>query len=259
MIIKKEVIIGDCRLLLGDMLEIVPSLGGVDCAVSDPPYKLTSGGQRSNASIQMQGKFAHDKYNNDGKFIPCDVDWSDFMPPIFGALKDSAHAYVMANNRHVQNMLSSAEGAGFKFHNLLVWNKGTATPNRWYMKNLEYTGFFYKGKAFSINDCGSAQLHKIPNVLNAAHPTEKPPELMAVYIGNSTQRGEMVLDPFMGSGTTGVACAKLGRKFIGIELEPKYFEIACERIKKAYDQPDLFVEPPQKIVQEKLFDAEKGE
>lgn len=61
-----------------------------------------------------------------------------------------------------------------------------------------------------------------------------------------------ILDPFMGSGSTGVACAKLGRKFIGIELEPKYFDIACERIQKAYDQPDLFIEPPKKAKQEKM-------
>ena len=57
----------------------------------------------------------------------------------------------------------------------------------------------------------------------------------------------------MGSGTTGVACAKLGRKFIGIELEPKYFDIACERIQKAYDQPDMFIAPPEKPVQEKMI------
>jgi site-specific DNA-methyltransferase (adenine-specific) len=65
-----------------------------------------------------------------------------------------------------------------------------------------------------------------------------------------TNPGDTILDPFMGSGTTGVACAKLGRKFIGIELEPKYFDIACERIQKAYDQPDMFVEPPKKAIQE---------
>ena len=68
---------------------------------------------------------------------------------------------------------------------------------------------------------------------------------------------ETILDPFMGSGTTGVACAKLGRKFIGIELDEDYFNIACERIKKAYEQPDLFVEAPKKIKQEDLF--QKGE
>tara|TARA_R110000824_G_scaffold223008_1_gene410761 strand:- start:91 stop:696 length:606 start_codon:yes stop_codon:yes gene_type:complete len=79
------------------------------------------------------------------------------------------------------------------------------------------------------------------------HPTQKPVAVMEWCV--SWTKGA-VIDPFMGSGTTGVACAKLGRKFIGIELEPKYFDIACERIQKAYDQPDMFVEPPQKPTQE---------
>ena len=64
---------------------------------------------------------------------------------------------------------------------------------------------------------------------------------------------DITVDPFMGSGTTGVACAKLGRKFIGIELEPKYFDIACKRIEQAYDQPDMFIEPPKKAIQETLL------
>jgi len=247
--VRDSVQIGDATLYLGDCLEILPTLGKVDAVVTDPPYLLTYGGCRNS----LGGKLAVKNYDNKGGIVNCEIDWPDFMPVIFAALKDNAHAYVMANNRHVQNMLNSGEDAGFRFHNLLVWNKGTATPNRWYMKNLEYTGFLYKGKAFFINDCGSTQLHKIPNIRNAKHPTEKPPELMAVYIGNSTQRGETVLDPFMGSGATGVACAKLGRKFIGIDIEQKHFDIACKRIEEAYAQPDMFVEPPAKMIQETMI------
>ncbi len=81
------------------------------------------------------------------------------------------------------------------------------------------------------------------------HPTTKPLELMVFcieWLGNH----ETICDPFMGSGTTGVACAKTGRKFIGIELDPDYFEIACRRIEDAYRQPDLFIEPPEKQIQE---------
>ena len=66
-------------------------------------------------------------------------------------------------------------------------------------------------------------------------------------------KGQTILDPFMGSGTTGVACVKLGRKFIGIELDEKYFDIACKRIEEAYRQPDMFIEPPKKIIQETLL------
>ena len=116
--------------------------------------------------------------------------------------------------------------------------------NRWYMKNCEYICFFFKGQGKAITDCGSKQLVKVPNVLNAAHPTQKPIELMELYIGNSTVPDETVLDPFMGSGTTGVACVRLDRRFIGIELDEEYFNLACERIQWAYDhhQPSLFEE-----------------
>ena len=74
------------------------------------------------------------------------------------------------------------------------------------------------------------------------HPTQKPVQLMKWCIGFLPDTGYSIFDPFMGSGTTGVACIKIGRKFIGIEREPKYFDIACRRIEDAYKQPDLFVE-----------------
>jgi len=91
----------------------------------------------------------------------------------------------------------------------------------------------------------------------AGHPTQKPLALMKWCIGFLPEDAQTILDPFMGSGTTGVACAKLGRKFIGIELDEDYFNIACERIRKAYDQPDLFVEPPQVMKQEDLLLGDK--
>jgi DNA modification methylase len=76
---------------------------------------------------------------------------------------------------------------------------------------------------------------------------------MMWLVSRSSACTDVVLDPFMGSASTGVACAKLGRKFIGIEIEPKYFDIACERIRKAYDQPDMFIAPPPKPVQAALL------
>lgn len=81
------------------------------------------------------------------------------------------------------------------------------------------------------------------------HPTEKPVRLFLELLADFTNKEEIILDPFMGSGTTGIACAKLGRKFIGIELDETYFNIACERIQAAYDQPDLFIEQPKKAEQ----------
>ena len=247
---KPTQIIGDCELYQGDCLEIMPHLRKVDAVVTDPPYLLESGGM---TNPDMRGKLSKSRYDNGGVIVPTPVKWSDFMRPIYDAL-GSGHAYIMCNNRHVENALVEARRAGFRFHNLLVWDKGTAMPNRWYMKNCEFTCFLFKGKAQAINDCGSKQLLRSPNVLNAQHPTEKPAPLVSVYIKNSTTRQNTVLDPFMGSGTTGVACVKLGRKFIGIELEPKYFDIACQRIENAYKQPDMFVEQPKAPPKQDGFD-----
>lgn len=85
------------------------------------------------------------------------------------------------------------------------------------------------------------------------HPCPKPVRFMQRLVGRCSLPAETICDPFMGSGTTGVACAKLGRKFIGIELDPRYFDIACKRIEKAYSQPDLFIEPPKSAKQEALL------
>lgn len=203
-----------------------------DCVVTDPPYKLTYGGSHSS----MGGCLSEENYDNKGGIVECDISWNEVMKIIFSSLKSPGHAYVMANNRNVQEMLNSADDAGFHFHNLLVWDKVNATPNRWYMKNLEFTGFFGKGKAFFINDCGQKQLIRCPQVDVTKHPTEKPVSLMAEYIVNSTKAGQTVYDPFTGSGTTGVAAVQSGRKFIGIEKDKKFFDMAVARLTTAADQ-----------------------
>ena len=231
-------IIGDCTLHLGDMRDIVPSLSAVKSTITDLPYALESGG---NTTGQMGGKFDKANYDNSGKIIECDITFEEIMP-IIADVMPHGHAYSMVNNRYVRKAIATSEQAGLHFHNLLVWDKGTGTPNRWYMKNCEFTVFMSTGKAFYINDCGSRQLIKCPNILNAFHETEKPVALMEHYVVNSTKRGETVLDPFMGVGSTGIACANSGRKFIGCEIVPKYFDEACRRIERAYAAPSLFLE-----------------
>lgn len=224
-------IIGQCALYLGDCRKILPSLKPVDLIVTDPPYRLCSGGKRTG---EMKGKFAKGRYDNSGAIVLTDITFDDFMP-LLADLLPQGHAYFMVNNRNVQAGLNAAEKAGFRFHNLLVWDKGTGTPNRWYMKNCEFTLFYFRGEARYINDCGARQLIRCPNVINGAHDTQKPVPLMEHYIRNSSQSGQIVLDPFMGSGTTGIAAANLGRRFIGIEQDEKHFRIACDRIAAAHD------------------------
>jgi site-specific DNA-methyltransferase (adenine-specific) len=224
--------IGDCTLYHGDSLEILPTLPPVDLVLTDPPYLLTSGGCTSGGLHQRFGGFKDQPYGNSGEIVPCDIDWPDFMPLLYGALMPGKQAYVMCNNRHVKNMLNSAESAGFEFHNLLVWDKISATPNRWYMKNCEFIGFFYKTPAKAINDCSAKQLIKVQQKDETKHATEKPVSLMQHYIEQSSAPGETVIDPFSGSFSTAIACMRSKRKFIGIEKEKRFFDIGVERIKK---------------------------
>ena len=220
--------IGNATLYYGDMRDILPTLG--ECAhlvLTDPPYKLVSGG---NTTGEMGGCFDRSEYDNSGSIVECDIDWPDFMPLLFKCLKAGNHAYVMANNRNVQAMLNEAEKAGYDFHNLLVWDKGTATPNRWFMKNLEFIGFFKKGLAKYINDCGAKQLVYVEQEDYGKHPTTKPTRLMEHYIVQSTNIEEVVVDPFMGVGSTGLAAIRSGRKFIGIEKDKKWFDLAVKRL-----------------------------
>ncbi len=203
---------------------------------TDPPYRLTSGGNGDpsyEGHIRMRGVFDNKKYDNGGQIVECDIGWTDFMPLLFASM-DRGHAYVMANDKNVRAMLNAAHEAGFRFHNLLPWDKITATPNRWYMKNCEFTGMFFKGAAFAINDCSAKQLISCPQVDETSHPTGKPVALMQHYIENSTQRGQIVLDPFMGSASTGIAAIRSGRKFIGIEKNRQWFDVACDRINEEF-------------------------
>ena len=113
--------------------------------------------------------------------------------------------------------------------------------------------FAHKGR-HKLRGGRDVNLWRVPRPIFGDHPTPKPVELMARAIRNSTDLGGSVLDPFMGSGTTLVACARYGRTGIGIEIDPKYFEIACRRIEAAYNQPDLFIAPPApKPIQEVLL------
>lgn len=168
---------------------------------------------------------------NDGRiFEHNDVAFSDYLPEVFRVLKSPAHLYLMVNFLNLERALAETRAAGFDIHNLLVWEKNNATPNRWFMKNVEYVIFARKGPARAIADKGSKTCHRFNNVQGKRHPTEKPVELLRHYILNSSLLGDVVLDPFMGVGSTGVAALGAGRRFIGFEIDPTYYALAEQRI-----------------------------
>jgi DNA modification methylase len=228
--IRKEVIIGDCRLILGDCLEVMPTLGRVDAVVTDPPYGV------SHAS-NWASSWKNTNIANDGDVSARDKALAllDVPSLVFGSWKREKPS---------------------RTHTVLIWDKGDAAG----MGDLSvpwkpnHEEIYVIGKGFA-GVRGPAILRHTNITWEShgrQHPHTKPVSLLCDLIQKCPKRWT-ILDPFMGSGTTLVACAKLGRKGIGIELDEGYFQIACERVHKAYQQPDLFIAPPEKPVQEVLL------
>ena len=217
----------------GDAIEFLSNLesNSVDLCVTDPPYRTISGGHNSEL---CKGHYRPGGIlsKNDGKiFEHNDVDHREWMHQVYRVLKPNTDFYCMTNVLNLFDLKEIAESVGFRVHNLLVWRKPNCTPSRWYMKNCEFTLYLYKGKARPINNPGSQMVHEFKNpVGNKLHPTEKPVDLMEFYVANSSKPKDLVLDPFMGAGATGVACMNLDRAFLGCEIDPKYYTIAKERI-----------------------------
>jgi DNA modification methylase len=245
--VKSETLAEGVTLYLGDCREILPTLPKVDAVVTDPPYEVTQTSitSQTNPSGFQNGWMAKGYPVNTRKMFECPPpeSWAHL---IFDACDDSADCYAMVNDRNLVRFSSALYSAGWKHHNLLVWKKETGIPNRWYFKDAEFALYLFKGRAETINNPQSTVVFECPGRMpNREHPSQKPVDLLAHYISNSTKVGDIVLDPFSGVGSTGVAAVKLGRKFIGIEIEPKYFDIACRRISDALKQPDMFIEQPK--------------
>ena len=220
-----ELIQGDC---LQEMQKIQSE--SIDCVVTDPPYKIITGGD-SNGKNSVRPKGILSGNRELMKSIPKFEYW---LKELFRVLKNGTQSYIMVNSSNLLKMANEIEKAGFKIQNYLVWQKNNCTPSQFYMKNCEYTIFFRKGKSKYINDIGGSKtVHQFNNIIgNKVHPTEKPIDMMKYYISNSTNEYDTVLDLFMGSGSTGVACKELNRNFIGIELDEHYFAIAKKRVEE---------------------------
>lgn len=225
---------GLIQLHLGDAREVVPSLGRkFPVACFDAPYKLSSGGAArvSDSHKVMSGGWMAD-YDNSGELMICDITWKEIMELVAGCLAKDADVYAFANDKNQFEAQLEAKNVGLKFHNLLAWNKKSATANRWYMKNLEFVLYLYTGTARRIANCGDKQLTPFPQKDKSDHPTEKPVPLVERYLRNSARPDEAVIDPFMGSGTAAVACVRTGNPFVGVEIDPKHFETACRRVER---------------------------
>ena len=215
------------RLICGDCREILPTLGKVDAVVTDPPYGIGKDGQKQ-TNGGHGGRKAYE-------FMGWDKSRPD--PEIFDLLlKAAAHHVIWGGNYFAD--LFPATGKW------LVWDKGQRINQS-------------DGELAWTSSQGALRIFELNRVAlltdGAEHPTQKPVEIMKWSIEQLPPGCKTILDPFMGSGTTGVAAVKLGRKFIGIEIEPKYFDIACRRVSDALKSPDMFVETPKPAKQEAML------
>lgn len=203
----------------------------VDLIVSDPPYRVSQHGHSGLGGI-FKTKVGEDKKLNGKLFEHNEVDVNDYAGELYRVLKPDSHCYIMTNDRNLQNFLNVFTNIGFNFCKLLIWDKQNKITNQYYMNQVEYILFIYKGRNKQINNCGTSNLISVNNVKNKTHnhPTEKPVELMEILIKNSTNEGDLVLDPFVGVGATPVACQNLKRNFIGCEIDKKYYDTTMERL-----------------------------
>ena len=223
--------IGDATLYLGDCLEVMPTLDPVDSVVTDPPYD-----ERTHSRARS--------LKNGGSDIDIDFDALsnfDHLEDMFSLSK----GWVVAFCSLEQLGYYQVAAGGHRWMRAAVWDRPNGTPQI----SGDRPGQGAEGIAVmhsrfnkpAWNGGGERGCWRYPiNKDKYDHPTIKPLALMEKLISSFTDSGDLVADPYMGSGTTGVACANLGRKFIGIELEEKYFDIACERIEAAYAQGRLF-------------------
>lgn len=221
--IKKE-IIGDCTLYLGDCLEIMPMLGKVDAVVTDPPYGINAsnpkrGGRKDGKSITKSSIYQ----SSDWDQKPCNQE------QILSIFNISNYQIIFGGNYFELPPTSC----------WLIWDKVTG-KNDYADFEMIWTNLKKACRMFQWQWKGMFQ-QDMKNKEIRYHPTQKPIPVMEWCINHLPKDCKIILDPFMGSGTTGIACVKLGRKFIGIEKEPEYFDISCRRIEEAYRQPDIFI------------------
>lgn len=222
--------IGNATLYLGDCMEVLPTLDKVDAVITDPPFGV---GNFVQTTGSLRGR---------GTEMGKAVEWNEFAPPpeFFALIKSmSKHRIIWGANFF--NCFEDRGGA-------IIWDKAQPMPN------------FSKADIASCTHFQKTEIVRIPwtnftvsRLAETDHPCERPVELYDWCINYLPKPIVSVLDPFLGSGSCGVAAIRAGRKFIGIEREERYFDIACKRIEQAVAQGQLFEPEPMKQTQEAMF------
>lgn len=213
----EPVIIGNATLYLGDCRDILPTLGKVDAVVTDPPYGIGEDGGDKNRRRGYKPLVVHEK-----------LSWDKERPQkkIFDTIRECSDAQIIWGGNYFADFLPPSMG-------WLYWDKKMGG-------DFSDGELAWTSQKRAVRDFSKSPFAGLSGGHDRVHPTQKPIDLMKWCI-NFLPNAQTILDPFLGSGTTGVAAVQMGRKFIGIEREPKYFDIACKRIEDAQKQGDLFI------------------
>lgn len=249
--------IGDATLYLGDCADVMPKLGAAcaDMIWTDPPYGNANHDGDWNAALNAHRGLESRPIENDTPEAMQRVvaKMLAVAPRVLkrvcccclccagGGMPGEVPMFV----RLIERMNVGA----LAFFHLVIWNKKNPGLGQWYRRQYEMIVLAHRAGQrllWADNDRAGRNLFEAMPPRERRHPNQKPVALVRYFLDLHTVAGQVVLDPFMGSGTTGVAAAEMGRRFIGIEIDPVYFEIACERIEKAGLQGDLIrdVLPP---------------
>ena len=211
------------RLWHGDCLELMKNIpdGSVDLVLTDPPYGMSF---RSNHRKEKYNEIQNDK----------SLEWLErYISECYRVIKNNSAIYCFCCWHNV-DVFKQAIEKKFKVKNILIWEKNNTSMGDLkgsYAPKYEMIIFAHKGRKL-LNGFRYADIIKASRTGNKKHPTEKPVDLLETFIKNSSDENTVVFDGFMGSGSTGVACVNTNRRFIGIELDGVYFNIAKERIEK---------------------------
>ena len=228
---------------LGDMLAILPNVGQVDHVISDPPYEdELHAGAKEHRIIRKDGG----RHYGDLGFEGINATRSDVTRVIVEASQGWAILFTLAEGvRAWRDELQSAQA---KYDTCLFWVKPDASPRfngQGAARGAECAVTAWCGKGYRSWNGGGRRgvfTHCVNTGRQGEHPTEKPVPLMSDLVTLYTNAGQTVCDPFAGSGSTGVAAVRLGRRFVGIERDPKWFDLSCRRIADELRRPQMFVE-----------------
>jgi site-specific DNA-methyltransferase (adenine-specific) len=215
----------------------------VDLVVTDPAYESLE----KHRAIGTTTRLKHSKASSNDWFkIFPNARFGELFRELYRVLRRDTHFYLLCDAETMFIAKPEAEQAGFRFWKPLVWDKCTIGMGYHYRARYEFILFFEKGKR-RLNDLGIADIITVPRI-RGGYPAEKPAEIADVLIRQSSNKGDVVCDPFMGSGSVGIAALRLGRRFLGNDLNPEAVRIAAQRLREFGDghvPPEVTLEAPE--------------